>query len=140
MKTEQIAVFFYGLFMDQTLLAAKGIRPSRALAGHVDGYVLRIGSRATLVHDKNHKVYGVLMTLGAEDVTALYSEESVADYEAEIVSVALADGTHEAAVCYILPESKLNGTNAQYASALLELAARLNFPRHYLRQIRNQAA
>ncbi len=80
------------------------------------------------------------MTIGAEDVTALYSEESVADYEAEIVSVALADGTHEAAVCYILPESKLKGTNDQYASALLELAARLNFPRHYLQQIRNQAA
>ena len=140
MNTERIAVFFYGLFMDQSLLAAKGIRPSRASVGHVDGYVLRLGRRATLVQDKNHKVYGVLMTMGAEEVTALYSQESVADYAAEIVSVALADGTHEAAVCYILPESKLKGTNAQYASALLELAARLNFPRHYLRQIRNQAA
>lgn len=40
MKSEQMAVFFYGLFMDHSLLAAKGIIPSRAIVGYVDGYRL----------------------------------------------------------------------------------------------------
>lgn len=140
MNTEQVAVFFYGLFMDESLLASKGISPSRATVGHVDGYGLRIGSRATLVPDESNRAYGVLMTMRVEDVRALYSEESVADYVAESVSVVLPDGTLEAAVCYNLPESKLKGTNSQYANSLLTLAGKLGLPSDYLQQIRKQVA
>ncbi|MFQ5668564.1 MAG: gamma-glutamylcyclotransferase family protein [Candidatus Binatia bacterium] len=95
MKAENVAVFFYGLFMDKSLLAARGISPSRATVGYVDGYGLRIGRRATLVPDEANRAYGILMTIRAEDVTALYSEESVADYVSESVSVMLPDGTLE---------------------------------------------
>lgn len=140
MNTEQVAVFFYGLFMDESLLASKGISPSRATVGYVDGYGLRIGSRATLVPDESNRAYGVLMTMRVEDVRALYSEESVADYVAESVSVVLPDGTLEAAVCYNLPESKLKGTNSQYANSLLILAGKLGLPNDYLQQIRKQVA
>jgi hypothetical protein len=140
MNAEQVAVFFYGLFMDQSLLASKGINPSRATVGHVDGYGLRIGRRATLVPDESNRAYGVLMTMRAEDVRALYSEDSVADYVSESVSVVLPDGTLEQALCYNLPESKLRGTNSQYANSLLTLAGKLGFPSDYLRQIRKQVA
>jgi gamma-glutamylcyclotransferase (GGCT)/AIG2-like uncharacterized protein YtfP len=140
MNTEQVAVFFYGLFMDESLLASKGITPSKATVGHVDGYGLRIGRRATLVPDESNRAYGVLMTMRAEDVRALYSEESVADYVVESVSVVLPDGTLEAAVCYNLPESKLKGTNPQYANSLLTLAGKLGLPSDYLQQIRKQVA
>lgn len=136
----QVAVFFYGLFMDESLLASKGIIPSRATVGHVDGYGIRIGRRATLVPDESNRAYGVLMTMRAEDVRALYSEESVADYVVESVSVVLPDGTLEAAVCYNLPESKLKGTNPQYANSLLTLAGKLGLPSDYLQQIRKQVA
>ncbi len=140
MNTEQVAVFFYGLFMDEPLLASKGISPSRATVGHVDGYALRIGRRATLVPDERNRAYGVLMTMRAEDLRALYSEESVADYVSESVSVVLRDGTLESAVCYNLPESKLKGTNSQYANSLLTLAGKLGLPSDYLQQISEQIA
>ena len=140
MKAEDVAVFFYGLFMDTSLLASRGISPSRATVGYIDGYGLRIGRRATLVPDEANRAYGVLMTMLAEDLRALYSEESVADYIPESVSVVLPDGTVEAAVCYILPENKLGRTNSQYASALLALAGKLDLPATYLRQIREKAA
>jgi len=140
MITEQVAMFFYGLFMDKSLLASKGISPSRTTVGYVDGYGLRIGRRATLVPDENNRAYGVLMTMRAEDVRALYSDESVADYVAESVSVVLPDDTIEAAVCYILPENKLKGTNPQYANSLLTLAGKLGLPGDYLQQIRKQVA
>lgn len=139
MNSEQVAVFFYGLFMDETLLASKGIRPTRTEAGYVDGYGLRIGRRATLVRNERHRAYGVLMTIRPEDAKALYSEESVADYVPEEVSVVLSDGTTKSALCYTLPAGELEGTNPHYARSLLALADKLGFPKTYLEQIRGRA-
>lgn len=138
MNAEDVAIFFYGLFMDESLLASKGISASRATVGYVDGYRLCIGRRATLVPDETNRAYGVLMTVRAEDLRTLYSEESVGDYVSESVSVTLPDGTLEPAVCYNLPESKLEGTNSRYARSLLDLASKLDLPSAYLQQIRGQ--
>lgn len=41
--------FFYGLFMDQDLLRAKGVLPEAAELAWLDGYALRIGRRTVLV-------------------------------------------------------------------------------------------
>lgn len=80
------------------------------------------------------------MSLRADDLKALYSAESVADYVTESVSVVLPDGTVESAVCYNLPERKLEGANPEYANSLLILADRLGFPDDYLQQIRVNGA
>ena len=86
MSENNVAVFFYGLFMDESLLASKGIEPSHTAIGYVDGYRLRIGARATLVPQKASRAYGVLMTIRREEATDLYSDETVADYVPEPVS------------------------------------------------------
>ena len=138
MPSEVVAVFFYGLLMDRALLASRGIRPSAATLGYVDGYALRIGRRATLVPVDGDRAYGVLMRLRAEEVRALYSEASVADYLAEPVPVVRPGGGLDAAVCYILPEGKLEGANPVYAKSLLKLAEKLGLPDDYLQQIRRQ--
>jgi hypothetical protein len=101
---------------------------------------LRIGSRASLLPDDAERAYGVLMVLRAHDVRALYSDESVADYVPETLSVVLRDGTVESAVCYNLPMRRLEGANPEYATSLLILAGRLGFPDEYLQQIREQVA
>jgi len=132
----EVAVFFYGLFMDESLLASRGIGPSQPTKGYVDGYRLRIGKRATLVPDRNSRAYGVLMTLGRHEATALYSDDSVSDYVPEPVSVTLPGGAIEQAVCYNLPPGKLQGANSAYAKALLQLATSLGFPDEYLDTIR----
>ena len=140
MISEEVTVFFYGLFMDESLLASKGISVSKGAVGYVEGYRLHIGKRATLVREPDNRAYGVLMTLQAADVRALYSDESVADYVSESVSIVLPDGTVEPAVCYNLPTRNLAGANPEYANSLLMLAARLGLPDDYLQQIREQAA
>jgi hypothetical protein len=140
MNSDVLSVFFYGLFMDESLLASKGVSPSTATVGYVNGYRLRIGTRATLVPDDGKRAYGVLMSLRSDQVRALYSAESVADYVSESVSVVLPDGTVESAVCYNLPKRKLEGANSEYANALLILAGRLGLPDDYLQQIREQVA
>ncbi len=129
-------IFFYGLFMDEHLLATKGIESSGINPGFVDGYGLRIGERATLVRHPDSRAYGVVMDIAASEVTELYAEESVADYVPEPVVVELMDGTRVEATCYNLPDDKVAGANREYAESLLELAARLGFPDDYLDQIR----
>ena len=129
-------VFFYGLFMDESLLATKGIEPSEVILGFVDGYGLRIGERATLVRRPDSRAYGAMMDITPSEATKLYAEESVADYVPESVIVELMDGTRVEATCYILPGDKVAGANKEYAESLLDIATRLDFPDSYLDQIR----
>jgi hypothetical protein len=129
-------VFFYGLFMDESHLASKGIRPHASRSGYVEGFCLRIGERATLIPEPNSRAYGLLMEMAEADVTVLYSDQTLRDYIAEPVLVHLANDTPLAAVCYNLPAAKLTGRNPQYATALLALATKLGMPDHYLAHIR----
>ncbi len=129
-------VFFYGLFMDEALLAKKGITPSKAEVGYVDGFALRIGERATLIRSAGTRTYGVMMSIFSDQAKELYAESSVADYMPESVTVELLDGSKVEASCYNLPVDRVTGTNKVYAQALLEVANRLGFPETYLVEIR----
>ena len=129
-------VFFYGLFMDENLLASKGIVASETSIGSVGGYSLRIGERATLVPNVDGRAHGVVIELAPGEVSELYAENSVADYVPEPVTVDLADGAQVEATCYNLPANKVSGTNREYAAALLSLATKLGFPEEYLAEIR----
>lgn len=129
-------VFFYGLFMDEGLLATKGIEPSKVEIGFVDGFELRIGERATLVRRADSRAYGALMEIASNEVARLYAEESVSGYLPEPVIVELKNGTQVEATCYNLPVAEVTGTNDEYADALLELATRMDLPESYLDQIR----
>lgn len=139
MKTVEVTVFFYGLFMDSSLLASYGIEPSRVELGRVEGFGLRIGERATLLRRESENAYGQLMSVNREALEGLYSNSGVSDYVAEDVSVILSDGKVETALCYNLPEHKLRGTNDEYARSLFRLAQQLGLPHHYVQQIGKQA-
>jgi len=140
MNTNALTVFFYGLFMDESLLASKGVRPTESTIGYVDGFGLHIGKRATLVPEANSRAYGVLMKITSEDAAELYSEPSVSDYVAEPVVVKLSGNIQVSAVCYNLAAARLSGTNPEYAAALLTLATKLGLPDSYLGHIRNAVA
>ena len=129
-------VFFYGLFMDEALLARKGVRPTNVAKGSVNDLALHIGERATLKRVAGARTYGVVMTIDGAKLNELYAEESVADYVAEPVIVELADGGSLEAACYILPAHRVTGTNRRYAEQLLELAIGLELPDSYIEQIR----
>jgi len=131
-----VRVFFYGLFMDESLLTSKVIKPADVSIGFVDGYRLRIAERATLVHHFDGRAYGAMMDIVAGEATKLYAEESVEDYLPEPVTVELMDGTQAEATCFNLPSDKVTAANKEYAESLLHIATRLGFPDFYLEQIR----
>lgn len=130
-------VFFYGLFMDEALLASKGISVGNTSVGQVDGFVLRIGARATLLPSEGARAYGVVMTISENEADDLYADSSVADYVPEPVIVELPDGRTIDAVCYNLPADKVAGTNKAYAKSLIEVATELGLPDAYLDEIRS---
>ena len=77
-----------------------GISPSTAAIGHVDGFALHIGERATLLCSAGAHSYGVVMNITLNEAKELYAESSFEDYVAEPVIVELSDGSKVEAVCY----------------------------------------
>src|SRR5215213_9965068 len=98
-----VEVFFYGLFMDESLLRAKGLNPENRGPASVEDFQLVIGERATLVRREGARAYGVVYTLTRGEVEALYSDESVSAYRPEVVTARLAGGRDARALCFNLP-------------------------------------
>jgi hypothetical protein len=133
---ERVTVFFYGLFMDPEALAAKGLRPSGVRPAFVEHLALRLGARATLVPQRDGRVYGMIMTLTHAEVDDLYSEPSVKAYRPEPVVARLADGSTEPALCFNLPAvpEEMAG-NPDYAARLQMVARKMGLPDEYVRDI-----
>ena len=128
-------IFFYGLFMDLKLLEKNGLHLSNSRQAYLPDYALKIGSRASLIPTLGASAYGLVITVDAAGIAALYSEASVADYVPEPVEVVTGEGEKVAATCYNLPSHLLKGTNVAYAEQLYRLAKALDFPQEYLSQI-----
>lgn len=131
-------IFFYGLFMDQALLAGKGICPTMLGPAVLIGYRIHIGARATLRPSASGRAYGLVMELTDEEARLLYSEPGVREYVPEHVRVELlASGEAVEADCYNLPPgSGSSGTNPAYAAELSRLAEALRFDPVYVEEIR----
>ncbi len=130
-------IFFYGLFMDRTLLTAQGLHPEPVGPALLPDYRIHIGERATLLPAAAHSAYGIVMELPDEEARALYAAPSVRDYKKEHVQVELLD-TREIieAHCYNLPrELSLAGANPAYATQLARLVETLQFAPAYVEEI-----
>lgn len=126
-------VFFYGLFMDEDLLRAKGLKPERVERAVVDGLALRIGQRAALVPTPGARVHGVVMSLTLAELDALYSEPSVQAYKPQAVLAHLASGGAIAALCYNLPQPPSpTERNPEYATRLRAVAQKVGLPPDYV--------
>jgi hypothetical protein len=132
----KIDVFFYGLFMDQALLQAKGITSPNLRVAFVPGFQLRIGKRATLVSSPAERVFGVIASLSHNELEQLYSEPSVQAYKPEAVLAHLLGGEILAALCFNLVDSpSADEHNPEYARKLRALAAQLQLPIEYVSSI-----
>ena len=135
-EPRRIAVFFYGLFMDDSLLRQKGVTPRDGRRASVQDFSLVIGARATLVPLSSGTVHGVVCRLSHAEIDALYSDASVNVYRPEAVLARLEDGTLVPALCFNLPlPPSPDERNADYAARLRRLAERIGLPRDYVSSI-----
>lgn len=133
MSTE---VFFYGLFMDSSLLRAGGVDPATERKALLRDFRLVIGKRATVVPGSDGEVHGVVMSLPDADVARLYSDPSLSAYVPVAVQVQTDDGAVVAAQCYVLPAAPdPSERNEDYAAALRETARRVGLPADYIGSI-----
>ena len=133
----KIDVFFYGLFMDESLLQAKGLQPTNLRKASVQGFELKVGSRASLVPASAGRVYGIVASLSHSEVEQLYSDPSVRAYRPEALLARLSNEEVSAVLCFNLVEPpSADERNPEYASKLRALAAKLGFPAEYIASIR----
>ena len=132
----RIDVFFYGLFMDESLLRGKGIEPQKRRLAALENFRLVIGARATLVPCPGETVHGVIFSLTHTEIDSLYADASVSVYRPEAVSAAVAKDDLVAALCFNLPTAPAaTERNPEYAAKLKELAARIGLPYEYISTI-----
>jgi hypothetical protein len=129
------AVFFYGLFMDETLLKEKGLNPQNTRPALLLGYQLHIGERATLSPRETAISYGTVMQLEDHELRELYAGEGLEDYVLQPVQVHTMTGDTLDAVSYILPMEQRSGSNSGYATKLAETAKKLGLPDEYVGEI-----
>ncbi len=136
-SAEMSKIFFYGLFMDRSLLTEKGLRPETVGPAVLNGYRIHIGERATLLPSPSSRAYGIVMELSDQEARTLYSEPSVREYRQERVQVELlASNAVVEAECYNLPpELGRAGANPAYAIKLARLAETLGFDSAYAQEI-----
>ena len=128
-------VFFYGLFMDPSLLREMGLHPMDVRIASLQGYQLRIGERATLIDIPRSRAYGTVMTLHQDELAALYAGRGVEDYVPIEVEVQLRNGNCLVAVSYVLPKILLAGSNSEYAKKLAAVARDLGLGDDYVAEI-----
>jgi len=130
-------IFFYGLFMDRSLLVEKGLHPEIIGPAVLPGYRIHIGERATLLRSASSRAFGIVMQLTGPEARTLYSEPSVREYVRERVEVELLDtGESVEADCYNLPpEVGLAGANPAYATELSRLVEALELDSAYVYEI-----
>ena len=122
-------IFFYGLFMDESVLRAKGIEPRAARKAVVRDYQLKIGQRAMLVRQSSSQAYGMVYALTDDEIDSLYSEPGLEMYQPEIVVVTFEDGSSSEVTTFNLQdETGTDKPNPEYVAKLRLVLERLGFP------------
>lgn len=135
-KTHVVEGFFYGLFMDQTVLRSLGVTGLDPRRAYADDYALRIGNKATLVPSPGDRAYGVIYSMTEDDVSRLYAGPGLEAYQAEAMRVTTLDGDLVEAVCYNLSVAPApHERNAEYAGKLRAALGVWKFPTDYVDSI-----
>jgi hypothetical protein len=135
-SARQIDAFFYGLFMDESILRNGGVVPANPRRAYVNDFALRIGQRATLMPHTGARAFGMLMALTHADLQSLYGAPGLEHYRPEAVLAHQLQGSGIPALCYNLPEAPHPGErNLEYALRLQGILESLGFPREYIDSI-----
>jgi hypothetical protein len=130
--TSSIDAFFYGLYMDEAVLAQASVTPRSARKARLNGFALKIGQRATLVKERGGIVWGMVYALTPDDLAKLYGG-ALAIYQPEEVEVALENRAIIPARVYNLPHAPApDERNPEYVAKLKAALTRLGFPADYI--------
>ena len=131
-----VDAFFYGLYMDETVLAGAGVVPRSPRKASANGYALKIGKRATLVQAPGSVAWGMVYALTPDDLAKLYGAPGLEVYQPQQIEVALENRAIISARVYNLAQlPAADERNPDYVEKLKAAMIRLGFPADYVARI-----
>ncbi len=119
MAESKVNVFFYGSFINRTVLAEVNLIPDQ-----VD-----------LVRSDQHSVYGIFCQATHAELDRLYSQPWVGTYLPEAVLVETSGGRLVPALCYIAPSPAVAPAADDYLDRIVGPACEYGFPAWYIARL-----
>ncbi len=143
MADATVWTFFYGSFMNRTVVARQGVTLGEAEMARLPGFAIRMQPLSNVVPAEDACVYGVLARLTHRELGRLYSHlpgAAVDTYRPDAVLVQTQTGVWRPALCYIAPPREPTRAATGYLDDLLVAAREYAFPDWYILQLEQARA
>lgn len=134
----KIWVFFYGSYMNRTVLGEVGLRLDEAEVARLSGWDIVIRPRANLERSETASVHGILTRLGHDELARLYAHarDVLGEvYLPEAVIVETRAGAWRAALCYVCHEMAPRPAEAAYVERIIDAACEHGLPAEYVTRL-----
>jgi hypothetical protein len=134
LNEKRVWIFFYGTFMDASVLKEQGINSPRVIPARLSGYQIYIRPRVNLVPADRSFVYGSLAQLTHDEITELYAglkQRFNLKYFPEAVLAETLDGNFRPALCYVAPRMDESPPDPEYIHQMGAAARAAALPEWY---------
>ena len=138
MAEPKIWTFFYGSYINFTVLKEVDLVPERWEVAKLSGFDIRIQPRANLVRSDQHCVYGIVATATHQELGRLYAHAQDVlgeTYLPEAVLVQTLKGKWLPALCYLAATMEPQPAANDYIDRIAGPARSFGFPEWYVRRI-----
>jgi len=138
MDQTKVWTFFYGSYINLTVLKEIELVPEQYEVAKLSGFDIQIQPLANLIRSDQHCVYGIVATATHEELSRLYAHaEHVLGgvYLPEAVLTETRSGTWRPALCYIAPSIDSQPAAQDYIDRIVEPAKVYQFPEWYIERL-----
>lgn len=140
MPDPKVVTFFYGSYINPTVLREVDLVPERVEVARLPGFDIEIRPLANLVPSDQHTVYGILATTTHTELDRLYKharEVLGGVYLPYPVLAHAMSGKSESALCYIASRIAEAPASPAYVDRIVKPAREYGFPNWYIERIQS---
>ena len=140
MPDPKVVTFFYGSYINPTVLREVDLVPERVEVARLPGFDIEIRPLANLVPSDQHTVYGILATATHAELDRLYTharEVLGGVYLPYPVLAHASSGKSESALCYIASRMATAPASPDYVGRIVEPARKYGFPNWYIERLQS---
>ncbi|MCU1265867.1 MAG: hypothetical protein JWM21_2185 [Acidobacteria bacterium] len=137
-KENRVWIFFYGTYMDPSVLTANDINSPEVIPARISGYQLCIRPRVNLIPTERSFVYGSIAKLTHDEISKLYGgleQRFNLKYLPEAVLAQTLDGNLRPALCYIAPHMEESLPSSEYVRQMAAAVRAIGLPEWYATQV-----
>jgi len=138
MPNPKVWVFFYGSYINFSVLREVDLIPEAWEVARLDGFDIRIQPRANLIPSDQQCVYGILTKATHDELSRLYAHAHDIlgeTYLPQAILVQTRAGAWRPAMCYISPEMAPKPADPAYVKRISEPAREYGFPSWYISRL-----